>query len=120
MAIKNDEVVNSTSKYIVKSTGKASETNGILVDANKLTEGTDGSLVSLIECYYVIESVGSTAGKLTIISLSIAIRYYATQAPFFLNSKITNPDVVFVCADISDDVTVVFVAVPKIVPAEPS
>ena len=62
----NFEVVNSTSKYIVKSTGKGSETNQELVDANKLVEGTDGSLVSLIECYYVIESVGSTAGKLTI------------------------------------------------------
>ena len=62
----NDEVVNTTSKYIVKSTGKGSEKNQELVDANKLTEGTDGSLVSLIECYYVIESIGSTAGKLTI------------------------------------------------------
>ena len=62
----NAEVVNTTSKYIVKSTGKGSEKNQELVDANKLTEGTDGSLVSLIECYYVIESVGSTAGKLTI------------------------------------------------------
>ena len=64
--MKNDEVVNSTSKYIVKTTGKGSETNQELVDANKLIEGTDGSKVSLIECYYVIESVGSTAGKLTI------------------------------------------------------
>ena len=59
MAIKNDEVVNSTSKYIVKSTGKASETNGILVDANKLTGADNESLVSLIECYYLIEGTGT-------------------------------------------------------------
>ena len=66
----NTEVVNSTSKYIVKSTGKESESNEILVDAEKLTEGTDGSKVSLIECYYIIESIGSTAGKLTISAAS--------------------------------------------------
>ena len=66
MAIDNDIVVNSTSKYIVKSTGKGSETNQELVNANKLSGGTNQSLVSLIECYYLIESVGSTAGKLTI------------------------------------------------------
>ena len=59
MAIKNDEVVNSTFKYIVKSTGKASETNGILVDANKLTGADNESLVSLIECYYLIEGTGT-------------------------------------------------------------
>ena len=59
MAIKNDEVVNSTSKYIVKSTGKASETNGILVDVSKLTGANNESLVSLIECYYLIEGTGT-------------------------------------------------------------
>ena len=62
----NTGVVTSTSKYIVKSTGKGSETNQELVNANKLSGGTNQSLVSLIECYYLIESVGSTAGKLTI------------------------------------------------------
>ena len=66
MAISNAIVVNSTSKYIVKSTGKGSESNQELVDANKLTGGTNQSLVSLLECYYIVESVGSTAGKLTI------------------------------------------------------
>ena len=55
----NTEVVNSTSKYIVKTTGVGSETNEILVDAEKLTEGTDGSKVSLIECYYLIEGTGT-------------------------------------------------------------
>ena len=55
----NTEVVNSTSKYIVKTTGVGSETNEILVDAEKLTEVTDGSKVSLIECYYLIEGTGT-------------------------------------------------------------
>ena len=55
----NTEVVNTTSKYIVKSTGTKSETNQELVDAENLTEGTDGSKVSLIECYYLIEGTGT-------------------------------------------------------------
>ena len=54
----NTEVVNTTSKYIVKTTGIGSETNQELVDAEKLAEGTDGSKVSLIECYYLIEGTG--------------------------------------------------------------
>ena len=65
MAISNVKVVNTTSKYIVKSTGIGSETDQELVDAEKLTEGTDGSKVSLIECYYIIEMVVQ-APKLTI------------------------------------------------------
>ena len=59
MAISNVKVVNTTSKYIVKSTGTKSETDQELVDAEKLTEGTDGSKVSLIECYYLIEGTGT-------------------------------------------------------------
>ena len=55
----NTEVVNSTSKYIVKTTGIGSETNEIFVDANDLTDGTNQSLVSLIECYYLIEGTGT-------------------------------------------------------------
>ena len=55
----NTEVVNSTSKYIVKSTGIGFETDKELVDAEKLIEGTDGSKVSLIECYYLIEGTGT-------------------------------------------------------------
>ena len=55
----NTEVVNNTSKYIVKTTGIGSETNEILVDAEELIEGTDGSKVSLIECYYLIEGTGT-------------------------------------------------------------
>ena len=59
MAISNVKVVNTTSKYIVKSTGTKSETDQELVDAEKLTKGTDGSKVSLIECYYLIEGTGT-------------------------------------------------------------
>ena len=59
MAIKNTEVVNTTSKYIVKSSGVKSETDQVLVDAEKLTEGTNGSKVSLIECYFLIEGTGT-------------------------------------------------------------
>ena len=60
--MKNVEVVNTTSKYIVKSTGIGSETDEELVNAKELTEGTNESKVSLIECYYLIEGTG----KLTI------------------------------------------------------
>ena len=62
MAINNDAVVNTTSKYIVKSTGIGSETDQELVDANALVGGTNETLVCLIECYYLIEGTG----KLTI------------------------------------------------------
>ena len=57
--MKNTEVVDTTSKYIVKSTGIGSETNEELVDAEELTGGTDGSKVSLIECYHLIEGTGT-------------------------------------------------------------
>jgi len=59
MAISNVKVVNTTSKYIVKSTGTGSETDQELVDANDLTGGTNESLVCLIECYYLIEGTGT-------------------------------------------------------------
>ncbi len=62
MAISNVKVVNTTSKYIVKSTGIGSETDQVLVNANDLTGGTNESLVCLIECFYLIEGTG----KLTI------------------------------------------------------
>ena len=62
MAISNVTVVDTTFKYIVKSTGIGSETDQELVDANDLTGGTNESLVSLIECYYLIQGTG----KLTI------------------------------------------------------
>ena len=59
MAISNTSVVDTTSKYIVKSTGVGSETDQIIVDAEKLTDGTNKSLVSMIECYYLIEGTGT-------------------------------------------------------------
>ena len=59
MAIKNVEVVNIASKYIVKSTGIKDEKDQELVDANKLTGADNESLVSLIECYHLIEGTGT-------------------------------------------------------------
>ena len=60
MAISNVTVVDTTSKYIVKSTGIGSETDDQeLVDAKELTGGTNESKVSLIECYHLIEGTGT-------------------------------------------------------------
>ena len=59
MAIDNEIVVNTTSKYIVKSTGIKDEKDQELVDANKLTSADNESLVSLIECYHLIEGTGT-------------------------------------------------------------
>ena len=59
MTISNTSVVNTTSKYIVNSKGVGSETEQIMVDAEELTSGTNKSLVSLIECYYLIEGTGT-------------------------------------------------------------
>jgi len=58
--MKNVEVVDTTSKYIVKSTGIGSETDEVLVNAEtELTGGTNKSTVSLIECFYLIEGTGT-------------------------------------------------------------
>ena len=60
MTIKNTLVVDNTSKYIVQSKGIGSETDQIVVDAEtELASGNDKSLVSLIECYYLIEGTGT-------------------------------------------------------------
>ena len=59
MTISNTSVVDTTSKYIVKSTGIGSETNQIIVDAEKLTGADNKSLVSMIECYLLIECKGA-------------------------------------------------------------
>ena len=58
MAISNTKVVDTASKYIVKSTGVGGEENEIIVDAEELTSGNNQSKVSLIECYYLIEGTG--------------------------------------------------------------
>ena len=60
----NTEVVNTASKYIVKSTGIGSEKISLrndqeLVNAKELTGGTNESKVSLIECYHLIEGTGT-------------------------------------------------------------
>ena len=59
MAISNTKVVDTTSKYIVKSTGIKNETDQIIVDAEKLKDGTNESKVNLIECFYLIEGTGT-------------------------------------------------------------
>ena len=66
MAIDNDEVVNTTSKYIVKSTGIGSETDQKMIEPSKgkygaeeLEGGDNESKVSLIECYHLIEGTGT-------------------------------------------------------------
>ncbi len=60
MTIANTLVVDNTSKYIVQSKGIGSETDQVLVDAEtELASGNDKSLVSLIECYYLIEGTGT-------------------------------------------------------------
>ena len=77
--MENTEVVDTTSKYIVKSTGIGSEAVSVrndqtLVDAEELTGGTNKSTVSLIECYYLIEGTGtltiSTTSESTDLSLT--------------------------------------------------
>ena len=59
MTISNTSVVDTTSKYIVKSKGIGSETDQIMVDAEKLASATNESLVSMIECYFLIEGTGT-------------------------------------------------------------
>ena len=60
MTIANTKVVDNTSKYIVQSKGIGSETDQVLVDAEtELAGGNNQSLVSLIECYYLIEGTGT-------------------------------------------------------------
>ena len=63
MTIKNTSVVDTTLKYIVKSTGIKDEDGETLVDASKLKEATNESLVSLIECFYLIEGPGTVTIK---------------------------------------------------------
>ena len=63
--MKNVTVVDTTSKYIVKSTGIGSETDQKMIEtpdgfgAVKLEGGNTDSKVSLIECYHLIEGTGT-------------------------------------------------------------
>ena len=61
MTIANTEVVDNTSKHIVKSQGIGSETDQGMIEggATALTDGNNESLVSLIECYYLIKGTGT-------------------------------------------------------------
>ena len=59
MAITNTAIVDTASKYIVQSKGIKDETDQIVVDAEKLIDGNNKSLVSLIECFYLIEGTGT-------------------------------------------------------------
>ena len=65
MSITNVTVVDTTSKYIVKSTGIGSETDQKMIETSdgfgavKLEGGDTDSKVSLIECYHLIEGTGT-------------------------------------------------------------
>ena len=59
MTIANTTVVDSTSKYIVRSKGIGNEIEQVLVDAEKLSSGNNKSLTSLIECFYIIKGTGT-------------------------------------------------------------
>ena len=65
MTIKNTTIVDTTSKYIVKSEGVGGETDQVVVDAEKLNGGNSGSKVSMIECHYqIINKFPGQNGKL--------------------------------------------------------
>ena len=65
MAIKNTTIVDTTSKYIVKSEGVGGEPDQVVVDAEKLKGGNSGSKVSMIECHYqVINKFPGKNGKI--------------------------------------------------------
>ena len=65
MTIKNTTIVDTTSKYIVKSEGVGGETDQVIVDAEKLNGGNSGSKVSMIECHYqVINKFPGQNGKI--------------------------------------------------------
>ena len=65
MSITNVTVVDTTSKYIVKSTGIGSEDDQKMIETSdgfgavKLEGGDTDSKVSLIECYHLIEGTGT-------------------------------------------------------------
>ena len=61
MTITNTKVVDTTDKYIVQSKGIGDEEDQkmIIGGAEKLASGNNESLVSLIECYYLIEGTGT-------------------------------------------------------------
>ena len=76
MTITNTTVVDTTDKAIIKSAGISSETDQKMIEggAESLASGNNESLVSLIECYYLIEGTGtltiSTISESTDLSLT--------------------------------------------------
>ena len=61
MTIKNTSVVDTTSKHIVKSIGIGDEKDQKMIEggAEALEGGNNESLISLIECFYLIEGTGT-------------------------------------------------------------
>ncbi len=59
MTITNTSIVDTTSKYIVKSTGIKNEIDQVMVNGELLNSGTNETKVSLIECIYSIEGTGT-------------------------------------------------------------
>ena len=63
MTISNTLVVDTADKTIIQSKGIGNETDQLVIDPmvepKKLTNATNESLVSLIECFYLIEGTGS-------------------------------------------------------------
>ena len=63
MTISNTLVVDAADKTIIKSKGIGNETDQTIIDPmeepTKLTNATNESLVSLIECFYLIEGTGT-------------------------------------------------------------
>ena len=61
MTIANTSVVDTDSKHIVKSIGIGSEDDQKMIEggAEALEGGNNESLISLIECFYLIEGTGT-------------------------------------------------------------
>ena len=67
MTISNTLVVDTADKTIIQSKGIGNETDQTIIDPmeepKKLTNATNKSLVSLIECFYLIEGTGEVTIK---------------------------------------------------------
>ena len=67
MTISNILVVDTADKAIIQSKGIGNETDQTIIDPmeepKKLTNATNKSLVSLIECFYLIEGTGTVTIK---------------------------------------------------------
>ena len=61
MTIANTKIVDNTSKYIGQSKGIGNEIDQEMITGGteKLASGNNKSLVSLIECFYIIKGTGS-------------------------------------------------------------